>query len=241
MMRDLWECPECGRRFANTNQSHSCGNPELEQILADHGPETVAIFRAVVATLDRLGPFRIHPQKTRIAFISRMTFASCQLANHWVDLGLILPGPVDDVRVRSIELYGPTSFGHTLRLLSMMDVDEKVSGWLREALRRGHQETLDPRAKVPALIGRPLQILQIGARAKVARVADRLVFRIPRYAVEAFAAAPLVDARIGKQHWPGALETTPSGSLLVLEDTVIAGLGLGAGDHIDVFLTAGRR
>lgn len=240
-MPDPWECPACGRRFANTNQSHSCGNPELEEILTNHGPEPVAIFRAVVAALDRLGPFRIHPQKTRIAFISRMTFASCQLAKHWVDLGLILPGPVDDARVRSIELYGPTSFGHSLRLHSVWEVDGEVCGWLGEALRRGDQETLDPRAAVPALVGRPLQVLQIGAKAEVARIDDRLVFRIPRYAVEAFAAAAVVDARIGKEHWPGALETTPAGSLLVLEDTVIPGLGLGAGDRIDVFLRAGRR
>jgi hypothetical protein len=170
-----------------------------------------------------------------------MSFASCRLARNWVDLGLILPRPVDDLRVRSIDLYGPTSFGHTLRLHSVMEVDDEVRGWLGEALRRGDQETLDPRATVPALIGRPLQILQIVARAEVARIDDRLVFQIPRYAVEAFAAAAVVDARIGKEHWPGALETTSAGSVLVLNDTVIPGRGLGAGDHVDVSLTVGRR
>jgi len=238
-MRDLWECPACGRRFANTNQSHSCGNPELEEILADHGPRPVAIFRAVVATLDTLGSFRIHPQRTRIAFISRMSFASCRLAKSWVDLGLILPRPVDDARVRSIDLYGPTSFGHAVRLHSVEEIDEVVRGWLGEALLRGDQETLDPHATVPALIGHPLQILRIGARAGVARIGDRLVFRVPRYAVEAFAAAG-VDARIGKNHWPGSLETGSAGSFLVLDETVIPGLGLGEGDHIDVYLVARR-
>jgi Domain of unknown function (DUF5655) len=239
-MRDLWECPACGRRFANTNQSHSCSNPVLEAILDANDPGPVAIFREVVAALDAAGTFRIHPQKTRIAFISRMSFASCRLTRGWVDMGLILPGPVDDSRIRSIDLYGPTSFGHTLRLHAVEDVDETVRGWLGEALRRGDQETLDPHATVPALVGRSLQILQAGARADVAPVDDRLVFRIPRHAVEAFAATGDVDVRIGTNHWPGSVESGAAGPVLLLDATVIPGLGLGEGDHIDVYLTARR-
>ena len=29
-MREVWTCAECGRRFANRNQSHACGWHELE-------------------------------------------------------------------------------------------------------------------------------------------------------------------------------------------------------------------
>jgi hypothetical protein len=240
-MRDLWECPACGRRFANTNQTHSCGNPELEEILADRAPGPVATFWAVVAALEAVGEFRIHPQKTRIAFISRMTFASCRLARAWVDLGLILPAPVDSARISALEMYGPTSFGHTIRLHSAAEVDEEVGGWLSQAVRRGDQETLDPEVGVAAVRGRPLELLRVGLRAAVARRDDRLVLRIPRFAGEAFAATPRVDARIGSLHWPGVIETTPSGYVLIVDDSAIRGLGLGEGDHGDVFLRADRR
>jgi hypothetical protein len=96
--------------------------------------------------LAEAGDFRIHSQKTRIAFISRMSFASVKLARRWVDLAFIMPNPIDDPRIRRIELYGPTSFSHHVRLGEVEQVDRAVRGWLAEALRRGDQETLNPRA-----------------------------------------------------------------------------------------------
>jgi hypothetical protein len=40
----------------------------------------MSIYEAVVEALERCGEFRIHAQKTRIAFISRMSFAGVSVA-----------------------------------------------------------------------------------------------------------------------------------------------------------------
>ena len=73
--RPLWQCPKCRRRFANRNQSHACGRHDLEHHFAGKSPEIRALFDQVVAAIRAIGPVRILPEKTRIAFQVRMSFA----------------------------------------------------------------------------------------------------------------------------------------------------------------------
>ena len=237
-MRELWTCPACGRQYANANQWHSCGNPELDDVLSRHTDHAVGIYQAIESALAEAGDFRIHPQKTRIAFISRMSFASVTLARRWVDMAFILPSYVDDPRIRRIELYGPTSFGHHLRLGGVTEVDGDVHAWLAEALRRGDQETLDPSARVDPVVGRSLEILMVPLRTRVCRHADGLALALPRYAAEAFEAHPRVNARIARSHQSGRIEPTPAGDLLVFDHDELSRLGLGENEKTDAFLTA---
>lgn len=235
----MWTCTECGRRFANANQWHSCGNEELEEILAGHSPATVATYRAVEAAIGASGPFRVHPQKTRIAFISRMSFASVRLARRWVDLSFIAPHAISHHRVRRIDLYGPTSFGHAVRLTGEADVDELIRGWLAIALERGDQLTLDPAAAVEPLTGRALAITRAPVRATVRTHAEDLALQIPRHVAQAFAAHPALDLRIGRSDLPG--ELLGQRALICFRAGALEATGLGEGDPIDVTVQAHMR
>jgi len=237
-MDSMWTCPRCSRRFANVNQWHSCGNPELAELLAPHTPNVVAIYRAVESAIATSGEFRVHPQKTRIAFISRMSFAGVKLARRWADLTFILPRPVDDDRIRRIDLYGPTSFGHGMRLGTAAEVDATVQRWLAEARRRGDQETLDPAAHIEPLVGRPLQQVIVPLAARIETDDDDLAIALPRYVGEGFAAHPYVVARISGTHYPGVVSPAPTGTILTLQPGTLQSLGLGDGDRLDVFLSA---
>lgn len=236
-MRDLWECAECGRRFVNPRQWHSCGNPELDEILAAASDEAAAIYEAVEKALRDAGDFRVHPQKTRIAFISRMTFGGVRLARRWADLSFIVERALDDPRIRRIELYGPTSFGHEVRLTGPEAVDDDVRGWLALALRRGDQETLDSRAPVEPAVGRTLEVLLVPLRSRVIGHDSGLALHLPRFAAEVFDAHPQVLARIGGHRYPGTVAEVDGGGVLTL-DVGLTSLGLGLDDPVDVFLTA---
>ncbi len=48
-------------------------------------PEIRTLFDAVVAMIRQLGPVRILPEKTRIAFQVRMSFAQVTPRRHWLD------------------------------------------------------------------------------------------------------------------------------------------------------------
>lgn len=228
----MWTCPQCGRSFANKNQWHACQTTTIEDVLDLKTDLAVSIYQAVVAALERAGEFRIHPQKTRIAFISRMTFAGVSLARRWADLSFILPEPLEDDRIRRLELYGPTSWGHTIRLAEPADVDGDVEAWLARALLRGDQATLDPLAEVHPLSMPQLKAFWTGFAATVERRDDDLVVRLPGYVADALALVDGVVARVEGFRYPATITRDGTGSLLPIDPA----LGLGEGDNTDVFI-----
>lgn len=231
----MWTCPECGRSFANPNQWHACQDTTVDEALAGKTDHAISIYRAVVGALEAAGEFRIHPQKTRIAFISRMTFAGVSLARRWADLSFILPEPLDDRRIRKLDLYGPTSWGHTIRLSRPDDIDRDVEQWLEQALKRGDQETLDPQAEVAPLNMNQLEVLWTGFKARIEVVADILLVRLPSHVEEALALVDEVRVRIMGVDQVAPIERRGGHGLLVLDPVS----GLGDGDEVDVFIRAG--
>jgi hypothetical protein len=86
----LWHCPECGRVFANRNQSHACGRHTLAHHFRGKPAEIRALFDRVVAVVRAIGPVRILPEKTRIAFQVPMSFAQITPRRHWLDGHVVL-------------------------------------------------------------------------------------------------------------------------------------------------------
>jgi hypothetical protein len=133
----LWRCPRCGRRFANRNQTHTCAPPgRLADHYAGRDPEVVATFRRLVATVRRNGRVAVLPEKTRVAFHARMSFAAFTLRKHWIDGHVVLARRRDTTRFRSVEFFSPGNVLHAFRLAGPEQVDDEVADWLREAFRR---------------------------------------------------------------------------------------------------------
>lgn len=205
----------------------------MEHLLADHEPAVVELYREFQATVERCGTFRIHPQKTRIAFITTMTFAGATLARRWLDVSFILPEAWDDERVRKIELFGPTSFGHTVRITKSGDFDAALADRMCDSWRRGNQETLNPHATVPTVIGHARSVLEIPLATTVGAHHADLSLRLPRYAVEALGDESHVVGRVPGNEPAAALVSEGS---LVFETDLLRQLGLGVGDTTDVFI-----
>ena len=140
----LWSCPRCGREFANRNQSHACGRYELEAHLRGKSSEIRAIFDAFVAAVQACGPVKVLPEKTRIAFQARMSFAQVTPRAWWVDGHVVLARRLEDRRFRRIDTISPRSHVHHFRLTSLAEVDARLAEWLREAYAVGEQRHLGP-------------------------------------------------------------------------------------------------
>ena len=139
----LWRCPACGRGFAIRNQSHSCGP---RYTLAHHfrGKPTVirAIYREVVAAIRAIGPVRVLPEKTRIAFQVRMSFAQVTPRRAWLDGHVVLARRLEHPRFRHVQTFSVRNHLHAFRLTSPGEVDGEFRAWLAEAYRVGRQEHL---------------------------------------------------------------------------------------------------
>jgi hypothetical protein len=140
----MWRCPRCGREFANRNQSHACQRHRLAEHFDGRDPEVVQIFRALLAAARRNGPVKVLPEKTRIAFQVRMSFAAFTLRRHWLDGHVVLARRLSSPRFKKIYEVSPRNQVHEFRLDTAAGVDEEVAGWLREAYAVGEQKHLLP-------------------------------------------------------------------------------------------------
>jgi len=141
----LWRCPDCGRGFANRNQTHTCGLQSLAHHFARKPPEIRALFDAVVSAVRAIGPVRVLPEKTRIAFQVRMSFAQVTPRRQWLDGHVVLARRLESPRFRSVQTFSPRNHLHTFRIHHPSEIDDEFRAWLSEAYRVGEQRHLDDR------------------------------------------------------------------------------------------------
>jgi hypothetical protein len=140
--RPLWVCPDCGRAFANTHQSHACAPLDLEHHLAGRSEAVRATYEAFLALLEENGPVTVLPEKTRIAFQVRMSFAQLTLRREWALGHLVLARRVDDADVfTKVETFSPRNHLHAFRLDGPDDV-ARLRPWTPEAYAVGRQDHL---------------------------------------------------------------------------------------------------
>ena len=140
--RPLWRCERCGREFANRNQSHACGRHDLEHHFVGKPPELRALFDAVVAVIRAIGPVEILPEKTRIAFHVRMSFAQVTPRKTWLDGHVVLARRLESPRFRSVQTFSPRNHVHAFRLETLDDIDAEFRAWMAEAYAVGEQRHL---------------------------------------------------------------------------------------------------
>jgi hypothetical protein len=138
----MWRCPDCRRQFANRNQSHACGRYTLASHFAGKPAAARAIFNKLLLLAKRNGPVTVLPEKTRIAFQVRMSFAAFVIRQNWVDGHVVLARRLENPRFRRIETFSPRNHLHAFRFESVNEVDAEVAAWLAEAYRVGEQRHL---------------------------------------------------------------------------------------------------
>ncbi len=138
---DLWPCPGCGRQFANRNQSHACARHALAPHFEGKPERVRAIFDAFAAMLEGFGPVLVLPEKTRIAFQVRMSFAQLTIRRNWVLGHLVLARRVDDALFTRIETFSPRNHLHAFRLDDPAEV-EALRPYAREVYAVGRQDHL---------------------------------------------------------------------------------------------------
>jgi hypothetical protein len=139
--RPLWKCPACGRAFANVNQSHACGRYDLESHFAVKPPLVRDIYASFLAMLEAIGPVTVLPEKTRIAFQTRMSFAQLTVRRHWVLGHLVLARRAEGPPFTKVETISARNHVHHFRLDSSEEV-AGLRGFAREAYAVGRQEHL---------------------------------------------------------------------------------------------------
>jgi len=138
----LWRCPECGRSFANRNQSHSCSNVSLQSHFTGKSKDVRELFDALTEMIRKCGKVKVLPEKTRIAFQVRMSFIAVQVRRNYLIGHFVLARRLEHPRFVRVETFSPRNHLHAFRLDSLEDLDDEFAGWVREAYAVGEQKHL---------------------------------------------------------------------------------------------------
>lgn len=138
----LWRCPACLRRFANRNQSHACGRYSLRPHFAKSSPGVVKLYRAFVAEVRRCGPVVVLPEKTRIAFQVRMSFAMVMLRRSKIVGHLVLARRHERPCFVRIDTISARNHVHHFVLERREDLRGELADWIRSAYAVGEQKHL---------------------------------------------------------------------------------------------------
>jgi hypothetical protein len=139
--RPLWTCPTCGNKFVTRNLWHSCVTVPLDRHFTGK-PRARQLFDAYVAALRRSGEITVVSSKTRIAFMTRVRFAGCQVRKDWLMAGFWLTRKVESPRFAKVEYLGPKAWVYSVPIRDEGDLNDELLGWLQEARMVGDQEHL---------------------------------------------------------------------------------------------------
>ena len=120
----------------------SAGRHDLDAHFAGKPSQIRLIFDAFLTAIRCLGPVMVLPEKTRIAFQVRMSFAQLTPRTRWVDGHVVLARKLEHPRFRRIDTISRRNHVHHFRLFTASDVDLEVESWLKEGYAIGQQRHL---------------------------------------------------------------------------------------------------
>ena len=122
--------------------SSPCGRYSLASHFSGKPAAVRAIFDKLLSVARKDGPVTVLPEKTRIAFHVRMSFAAFVIRRNWVDGHVVLARRLENARFRRIETFSPRNHLHAFRFESADEIDNEVAAWFAEAYRVGEQRHL---------------------------------------------------------------------------------------------------
>ena len=131
-----WTCPECGRLFGRTLQSHDCA-PGLseDEYFATGPPHERPIFDAVVAHLARVGPVHYDFVAVGVFLKNPRKFAELRPMSRWVAISFSLDRRATHRTItRKVVAYGNRHY-HVANVAGPEDLDADLLGLLADAYR----------------------------------------------------------------------------------------------------------
>ena len=136
-----WTCPDCGRTFARTKQSHVCGTWTVEDHLDGADEQALELYRRFVAVVEAGGEFDFAPTRRQIGLRgARRIFAGVRLTKRGLEGYLDLPRTVNSPRFRNVSSYTKKLSVHHFALERPEELDEEFAGWIRESYAVGRGE-----------------------------------------------------------------------------------------------------
>lgn len=129
----MWTCPECGKKFRNRNQWHSCYRFSLDDHLIKKSENIRSTILLLIRNIEQFGPLQLNPVKSSIQVKAGATFLSIRAKKDHVELEFQLGRQIDDFPVHRVVRISGKRYLHFVYIQDPDDVDETLLGWLKES------------------------------------------------------------------------------------------------------------
>lgn len=136
----MWTCPLCNQQFIQRAANHSCNEKSLEDFTRGKNPDMLALFDYFIEEYRKMGPFKLHPTRSRVGLAARVRFCHLhRIGLRFVDITFSFSEAFRDnlCFYRIGEVPGGKQYQHYLRLERKEDVNEEVRKYMKMALERG--------------------------------------------------------------------------------------------------------
>jgi hypothetical protein len=143
----MWTCPKCHHRFYNTNQSHSCGGYTVADFLKGKPEKCVELFNFFMDEYRKIGPFELHPVKTRVALLTKMRFCSVnKIGSDHINIHLVLTQLFEHTACfYKIDNLANRFFVHHARLYNSDDMTDELRKYMAMAYGVGNRAHINPK------------------------------------------------------------------------------------------------
>ena len=131
----MWDCPNCGRSFRNTNQDHSCLITDLESHFVNKQQQVIDTFVKIKNEVIKLEGVRINSVKNAILFQAKSNFLAVKPKKAHLDIEFLLNEKVEEFPIYKVVQATKTKFAHFIRLESADEVDKQLIDWIKRANR----------------------------------------------------------------------------------------------------------
>lgn len=130
----VWTCPDCGRSFGRSGQSHLCvPATTVDEWFADEPAAHRAIHDRIVEHLELLGDVRVEAVAVGIFYKRRRNLAELRPRADHLGLAMVLPAGRDHARFSRRTRMDGDRTSYSVPLRAPDDVDDEVRDWLTEA------------------------------------------------------------------------------------------------------------
>jgi hypothetical protein len=136
-----WTCPECGRTFARTKQTHVCGTWTVEEHLEGADERSLDLFRRFVGIVEAGGEYEFAPTKRQIGVRgARRIFAGVRVTERGLEGYLDLPRHVESLCFHHVAAYTKKLSVHHFVLERPDQLDGEFADFVRESHAVGRGE-----------------------------------------------------------------------------------------------------
>ncbi len=130
----MWTCPNCTRKFKNTNQHHTCQLVEVTHIFKNRPPILKELYEKILEVANTFGEYRIEsiPYEA-IRLKTQSTFVSIKRKKDHLAISFYLDKLEDVPPVVKYRQMSKNRVVHVVPIDALEDIDDQLVDWMRRS------------------------------------------------------------------------------------------------------------